>query len=439
MRPLITTMFSLLLFVATVPAMGVDVFVTQDGAGRMDGSSWQHAISGDSLKTAVDDRLNPGDRLLIGSGVYRDATITITQGGEPERPKQIVGVDRGEGLPVLQGTWNADAPNKGATAVRIAAGVGYVGLKDLRIDGYVTGVSIAKASKGKDSAHLLFEDVDIRHARYGFYVADSDDLRFVDCDLTRYTKHGFRFEQGCDRVELLRCTADCSEGDESWEKKTELLPFGFTVNNGDSPNREFFFNQCVARNNMMPLQKGKYKNGDGFVVEGSAENVRFYQCRAIRNQDAGFDLKVEDVRLLGCVAVNNKRNFRVWSTGVLANCFAGGGVLGLWCNGGPVLAQRCTFFGSRSAAVQTDDRAKLPVTVRDCIIADTTQAFRKTSRGPIAAEATIISDAAGSVDDPQFVDPTENWDGTGPAFNSRRYPDKGYHSDLKTMADLSKK
>ncbi|GAA4467568.1 right-handed parallel beta-helix repeat-containing protein [Novipirellula rosea] len=436
MKPLIATMFGLMLSAAAVPAMGADVYVTPDGAGRRDGSSWQHAFSGNSLQSVVDDHLHPGDRLLIGSGVYSNAKITITEGGESERPKQIVGVDQGEGLPVFRGTWSADAPTKGVTAVRIAAGVGYVSLKGLRIDGYVTGVSIVKASKAEDSSHLLFEDVDISHTRYGFYVSDSDDLRLVDCDLTRYTKHGFRFEKGCDRVELLRCTADCSEGDESWEKKTELLPFGFTVNNGDSPNRDFLFKQCVASNNMMPLQKGKYKNGDGFVVEGSAQRVRFHHCRAIRNQDAGFDLKVEDVRLMGCVAVNNKRNFRIWSTGMLWNCFAGGGVVGLWCNGGPVLAQRCTFFGSRSAAVQTDDRAKLPVTLRDCIISHAEKAFRKTARGPIDSEGTIISSPTGSDQASQFNEPTENWDGVGAAFDSRQFPDKGYRSDLETMVDL---
>ena len=352
-----------------------------------------------------------------------------------ERPKQIVGVDRGEGLPVLRGTWNVDSPTKGATAVRIAAGVAHVSLKGLRIDGYVTGVSVVKASKGKDCSHLSFDDVDIRHSRYGFYLHDCDDMRLVDCDLTRYAKHGFRFEQGCERVELLRCSADCSEGDESWETKTESLPFGFSVNNGGSPNRDFLFDQCVASNNMMPLQKGKYKNGDGFVVEGNAQRVRFHHCRAIRNQDAGYDLKVEEVKLIGCVAVNNKRNFRIWSTGTLLNCFAGGGVLGLWCNGGPVLAQRCTFFGSSSAAVQTDDRAKLPVTLRDCIISHTQQAFRKTARGPIDSEGTIISSPTGPDKDPQFNEPTEHWNGVGAAFDSRQFPDKGYRSDLKTKAD----
>ncbi|WP_201767032.1 right-handed parallel beta-helix repeat-containing protein [Novipirellula maiorica] len=437
MRPLIATMFGLMFSAAAAPAMGADVYVTPDGAGRKDGSNWEHALSGDSLPNAVDDRLKPGDRLLIGGGVYTNAKIVVNQGGQPERLKQIEGVDRGEGLPIFRGVWNEDAPSKGATAVRFNAEAGYVRLVNLRIERYMTGVSVVKSSQNTDRSHLSFDDVDIRFARYGFYVSDCDDMQLVDCDLTRYTKHGFRFEQGCDRVELLRCTADCSEGDEGWEEKTELLPFGFNVNHGNSPNRDFLFDQCVASNNMMPLQKGRYKNGDGFVVEGSAQNVRFHHCRAIRNQDAGYDLKVEDVKLIGCVAVDNKRNFRIWSTGTLWNCFAGGGVLGLWCNGGPVLAQRCTFYGSRTAGVQTDDRAKLPITLRDCIIANTPRAFRKTARGPIKSEGTIMSEVAesnapGSDAAPQFIRPTEHWDGVGPAFDSRQFPDKGFHSDAKT-------
>ena len=87
--------------------------------------------------------------------------------------------------------------------------------------------------------------------RHGFYVSDCDDLVLTDCDLKRYSKHGFRCEMGCDRVTMRRCTADCSEGDAEWEKKTELFPFGFNVNDGGTPNTALTFTDCLARNNLM--------------------------------------------------------------------------------------------------------------------------------------------------------------------------------------------
>src|SRR5262249_18364521 len=159
-------------------------------------------------------------------------------------------------------------------------------------------------------SHLVFDNVDLEQFRYGMYLADCDDMQLTDCDLKRYSKHGFRFDQGCDRVTLKHCIADCSEGDAEWEKKTELFPFGFNLNDKGAPNTAFVFEDCLAANNRMPLQKKNYKNGDGYVLEGITSNVTFLRCRAILNQDGGFDVKVADVRLTDCVAIGNSKGFR---------------------------------------------------------------------------------------------------------------------------------
>ena len=244
--------------------------------------------------------------------------------------------------------------------------------------------------------------------------------------MKRYTKHGFRFDQGCSGVAVRRCVADCSEGDAEWEKKTELFPFGFLVNNGGEGCAGIVFEDCLAANNMMPLQKNKYKNGDGFVVEENARDVRMLRCRAIRNQDGGFDLKVPEVRLKDCVALRNSRNFRIWNTGVIENVIAAGGKTGFWNNGGPLVIRNSTVAGVSGDAVQTDDSAKLGIELINCILADFGRATHKTSRGPRELKDCAVVTKDGDVKDPAFVRADPDWNGLGDAMNSRSYPDKGF-------------
>jgi hypothetical protein len=407
-----------------------DFYLTPTGVGKKDGSSWDHALGQTALDQVVNERMKPGDRLLLGGGEYPGAALNITTGGADGRPKTIEGVDRGSGLPVFSGHWNVEAPTKGGTALRIAPGASHVVVRKLRLRGYVFCVQAPVAKDGAPRTHWMFDDVDMEQFRHGFYLADCDDWKLSGCDLKRYSKHAFRFDQGCDRVTLQRCVADCSEGDAEWEKHTELFPFGFCVTDGGAPNTAFLFEDCLARNNMMPLQKTKYKNGDGFVIESNTTDVTLVRCRAIRNQDGGFDLKVPDVKLTDCVAIGNSRSFRVWHTGTLTNCFAGWAGTGLWTNGGPITATRCTFH-SVNIGVATDDRATQPLTVNDSLISlstDTAVPTLNTAKGKNMLNGTIITGPSRAEKDPAYLRPDPSWDGLGDAMNSRAYPDKGYRA-----------
>ncbi|MCM2372225.1 right-handed parallel beta-helix repeat-containing protein [Rhodopirellula sp. ICT_H3.1] len=431
----ITQSALILLAIICVPRLvsAAEIYLTPHGAGRNDGTSWENAFDQDSLSSVVNETMEAGDRLLLGGGTYRDVRLTISSGGVPGSPKTIVGVDRGEGLPVFVSSWSEEKPDKGATAVRIEPGVGHVVFEGLRIEDYEICVLVPAAKNGASCEQLVFNDVDMKRFRHGFYLSDCDNLRLQDCDLRRYTKHGFRFDQGCNRVVVRRCTADCSEGDSDWETKTELFPFGFIVNNGGAANTEFLFEDCLARNNRMPLQKKRYKNGDGFVVEGNASDVRFVCCRAIRNQDGGFDLKVNDVRLVDCVALGNSRNIRIWKAATLENCFSGWASCGLWCNGGPIMVHRTTFHELRQAAVQTDDQAREPVTLSECLVSSCGQVHRKTARGKVVLnETTVVEEDAGQ--SPDYVQPSPDWDGLGDLLNSRTHPNIGYHRSRSSNA-----
>ena len=341
------------LLASSLNVFAKDWFVLPSGAGSKSGAAWVQAADAAGMQGIV-DQMQPGDRLLIGSGEYRGVKLLLKTSGAAGKPITIMGQDRGTGLPVLSSDWDVAKTEKGATAIGIAAGASHVAVRDLVIRGYQIGIRANLGAGETARTGWRFENVDMDHIRHGFYLSGFKGLEIVGCDLKRYSKHGFRLEAACEDARYERCTADCSEGDAQWEEKTELFPFGFSLNDGGAPHRNVVFESCVARNNMMPLQKNKYKNGDGFVVEGNSENVTFRNCRSLRNQDGGYDLKVADVVMENCVAIGNKRDFRIWKTGRLTNCFAGFGNEGVWTKGGPVVLENCTIAGA-NRAVSTED------------------------------------------------------------------------------------
>lgn len=295
-----------------------DFHVSPTGSGSADGRNPENAAAGASASRIFNEDLRPGDRLLLGAGTYQDLGLALATGGERGKPKIIESADGA----VMVSSWSVTKPEKGATAITLAPGLQHVTLKNLSIHRYCIAIRADRAPENP-RGHLVFENLSMERMRHGFYLSDCDDVAVSACKLKRYSKHGVRFEQGCDRVVLTGCEADCSEGDAVWETQTEVFPFGFRINDGGAPNTCFRFENCVARNHIKSNQTVKYTNGDGFVVEGNARDVSFHGCRALRNQDGGFDLKVDDVKLVDCVATGQRRDFRVWKSGTLTNCFGG--------------------------------------------------------------------------------------------------------------------
>lgn len=68
-----------------------------------------------------------------------------------------------------------------------------------------------------------------------------------------------------------------------------------------------------------PIPAG-YHNGDGFADEELGSAMRYLQCSAKGNADAGLDTKSEDVEVEEFVAEGNGRNFRLWGSGTLTDC-----------------------------------------------------------------------------------------------------------------------
>lgn len=63
-----------------------------------------------------------------------------------------------------------------------------------------------------------------------------------------------------------------------------------------------------------------YWNADGFSSEELTHDLTWEDCSSSGCTDAGFDLKGNDHKLDRCIAVDNKRNFRLWGIATLTDC-----------------------------------------------------------------------------------------------------------------------
>jgi hypothetical protein len=407
----------------SVNSLAADFHATPTGAGTKDGSSAANAISGSELSTVFNERMQPGDRLVLGPGEYPSVSISLTNGGTAGNPKLI----EGNGA-VFKSGWSIEKPDKGATAIALAPGVSHVTVKNLSIKNYCFAI---RSNPGEARTHLTFDNIQIEQMRHGIYVSDCDNLTITGVKMKRYSKHGFRFDQGCDHVLVRDCVADCSEGDADWETKTEVFPFGYNVNNGGTPNSAIRFENCIARNNIKSNQKVRYTNGDGFVAEANTNDIAFIGCHSLRNQDGGFDIKVKDAKFVDCVAIGHRRDFRIWKSATLENCFAGFSSTGLWSNGGPLVVNHCTFIGHRKSGLELEDKGPGPLTVTNSLIASGEKDYRIVIG---KAEIDTSNLTSKSVADLGIPNPDPRWDGTGSAMDST-FGEKGFHSKRVGKAD----
>ncbi len=225
----------------------------------------------------------------------------------------------------------------------------------------------------------------------------------------------------------------------SWYDFAEAFPFGFLVDDpgADPPNSNISFEDCLALHHRKNNQSSTdYWNGDGFVVnQNNAGFFNFVRCRALDNEDGGFDLK-HDVTMIDCVAFQNKRNFRFHSGDAsMSNCVSGyplkrGGAFGfggIWVHDAILTLDFCTVHGSDGVATEEDSAGQ--VTFNNSIVSFTGSSGTLTT-GNVTLAGTSVTYRPGSGTDPRYVNPHAGWDGAGGDINSLTYgTSKGYFQE----------
>lgn len=441
---------------------GKDMYLSPQGSGRKDGSDWDNAMaaSGDGLQHAW-NAAGSGNTVYVGSGTYKDIQLQINVGGSDAfNPITLQGVDTGEGLPRFISTWDKTQPARGLILIRLGESVGHIQIASLRVEHYMVGVVLS----GKNVGIRIF-DVDANDVREGFILnggATPDqpllgtaDVVISDCKVIGYTKRCVRIRNGVSLVRIINCDADAGGKDYA----TEPFQMGYHVEGSKLPgvsDRDISFINCTARNNYHE-HGNKYWNADGFCTEPNVYNVSYIGCRSFDNTDGGWDVKAYNPVFVDCIALRNKRNFRVWSRGlaVFTNCLGAyaikrggnGTAAGIHINlDARVIATNCTFVGNDIGVdLDTTGHDKKPhqdfAQLRNCIIANNQNPITIESGGklklvdcnidsqqldPEALPVIIQQNTRNQ--DPQLISPKPEWEGGDEAFNSRHFNDTGYHS-----------
>ena len=424
-----------------------DYYATPSGAGNGNGSSWANALPQSQMENALDATMPPGDVLHLGSGTYSQP-IHLDSSGTASSPKRIIGESTGGGLPIMDmGNWSRSNPTVGTwSAIGFANAASFWSIENLVIQDVVYAIRPSDPFTGQHVG-ITFRNLTIQNCEHALYIYDAKNWQIENIIARAYAKQGIRFDHDCTDIVVRNCTADLSGGDPTWYDDAEQYPFGFlvdTAGQGENPNSNITFENCLAQHNRTNKQTDSYWNGDGFVInQGNSGVFKFVRCRALDNEDGGFDVKA-DVTMIDCIAFQNRRSFRFWNgSSSMSNCVSGypqkrGGccsVDGVWVHDAVVTMNFCTIHGAGDYGVEEDSAGQ--VTLNNSIVSFTGTSGAFTS-GNVSLASSSVTYRPNSGVDPQYLNPQPTWTGIGSNMNSNTYgASKGYLQDSNSSPVIS--
>jgi hypothetical protein len=425
----------------------VDRYVTPQGAGTMDGSSWANAFKGDMTGglQAAWESTGATNSLYIGSGSYNvPQTLNLTIGGTDwQHLKKLAGVDTGGGLPEFRGDFALSSQGS-RKFIDVPVGVSYWQVQDIVIRNYFYGIY----ANGQNVGFRIL-NVSVHDMSDGVYLwgkatrsnpnAGSHDIVIRGGEYTNFTKRAVRFRNGNYLASVIDVHAD-SGGQAIWTSGN--FPFGFSVGNSpaESPyvfDHDIVFQDVTAEGSWHEAGSD-YWNGDGFTVERSAYNITYLRSKAFNATDGGYDDKSSNPVYIDTVAIGNKRNYRLWSKdkATLIRAIGGysykrggsGDSLGLHVTGGGnVDAYYSTFYNNQDAQIGLEDA--VAVNLYDSIIGNSNgRSLYHLTKGQlnVVNSDEFIQGVSGT--DPAFVNGgNADWRGGSDDFNSQTYGNtKGY-------------
>lgn len=426
----------------TLQLFADNYYVTPEGSGNKDGSSWTDAIQGSDIQYYINQIMKPGDKLLLDDdgGFFDDIQIQIKNGGNNKTNRIFIeGVDKGDGYPKFKGPGREDG-----VFIYLEASVSYVTIRNLIAEDYKYVIESEEAINAPNE-YILIDGLDINNVTDGLYLRDFRNSIIKNCTVTYHAKRGVRLRTGCRDIEILDCYTDHNLRDYGFP--SNQFPVGFEVGVGrhdedslDQTNITFI--RCEARNCVDDDQS--YWNGDGFLVNDKHYDIRFYNCIAYGNADGGWDDKGIGTYYENCIAVGNGRNFRNWHSGTYVNCLAAnpakyadgasGGHDNWWLDGkwGDAVVEMYHCTSHNGAISSSEHVVKLNV-AENCIFSESSDDSRV---------ETGSNNVFTNADEPNYKNPADDYDGHPlDAYNSQEYgPGQGYwytEGEKPVVSDLN--
>lgn len=296
-------------------------YISPTGAGDRSGSNSANAATINKLGSLI-DKASPNDQILIRAdlGSYHvTSQIAIHAGGSAGKPVTIRGVD-GDG-DAAQATIIGDRParyagdtNAGNELFKLLDGADYLKFKDLTVRD--TGIVFRF---GADVTHVTIDNIDARNVAYFINnlasgserSADIDRLTVKNTDIVGFSKKAIYLAYDTHDVTIQNVTGDMAG--QTGEKYPEGVHLSGTVH-------DVLIRDTSMSNVRSTGDSKSYWNGDGFATEGGVHDVRFERTVATGNTDAGYDLKSDGTVLVGAIADDNTRNYRIWDSAELIDC-----------------------------------------------------------------------------------------------------------------------
>lgn len=359
-------------------AASTTLYITPEGGGRRDGSSWADSGTLANLPVLV-GRAGPDGRVLMRAdlGVYRTLSpISMGVGGSPGHPVMVQGVD-GSGRPMkaqivgTRGDPYTPGGAPGSPVFRLGAGADHLRFAHLSFRNQGNGCFYI----ARDIQDLVIEHVDaINVRRFVENVAASrarsatiDGLTIRDVAVNGYSKGAIRLQYDSHDIVLEDVVGDSQRQD--GDNFAEGVALEGTVH-------DVLFRRVTMRNAQDTLHK--YWNGDGFTAEQNTYRLRFEDTMGSGNTDAGYDLKSSNTVLVRAMAEDNKHNFKMWGRGVeISACIGRGphlrGGTGVQdqveiLKGADVTISRCQFSDSDPSTTIFHVEAGARLTVTDTSI-----------------------------------------------------------------------
>ncbi|MCB9497721.1 MAG: right-handed parallel beta-helix repeat-containing protein [Fibrobacteria bacterium] len=391
-----------LLCLCCLNAHAATVFYSPNGGGDQSGVDRSNPKPATDVNTTLNTKIGAGDTVFLMEGVYNQLVLTLSSSGSLQNPKVLTG--DGWSKTILKSDWNPSTPStsdsKNNQAIRLQSGASHWILSKIGIRNYATAIKIANDST---NTAITLDSVWADSTRDAFWIEKANRVQVLNSRATRYTKKGFRLQDDVQEALFENCDADATGDAPDWADLTESIVMGFFINANDSNISDVTFRNCIARNNLQNGQTG-YKNGDGFCSERFSRRIRFVGCKSYDNQDGGFDLKGDSIRIDSSISFRNYRNYRLWSGTISVTNSIGGYArgAGLWAgNNSTVRVEKCTF-------------------------ADNLQAFQEDNGVIVGTRNILWQNPLGDglctdcpTNDPEFSAPDSLWTGIpATAFNS---------------------